>query len=250
MRTKTPQAYADQAESALTLPPGTEERFAGYALMGIPFSTGNYLAFRRFPASSIGPGYHAVWLRRPDHRWTVFADAAPELSCARYFGAALKVTSYAHITADWTGPSSLQVTVPGVLDWRLELKATWTTAVITEMARRLPAAWWRREQVLRAMGTMIGPVLHVGTMNFTGRVPNGQSFQAQPLRVWAVSATQATIDGEDAGTPQPFPEQDHLADFWLPQHGLFVADLSIRFPSTAPVADPAPISTTTKGSPS
>lgn len=29
----------------------------------------------------------------------------------------------------------------------------------------------------------MGPALGAGKLNFTGRVPNGQSFQARPLRV-------------------------------------------------------------------
>jgi hypothetical protein len=39
------------------------ERFAGYGVMGLPFRSGHYLALRHFPASSIGPGFRAVWHR-------------------------------------------------------------------------------------------------------------------------------------------------------------------------------------------
>ncbi|MEO6529417.1 MAG: hypothetical protein ABIN10_01060 [Specibacter sp.] len=233
MKTTTPQSAAAQAESSPSLPNDTAERFAGYAVMGMPFSSGHYLAFRRFPASSIGPGYHAVWLRSPDRQWTVHADAPPEVSCARYFGAALREARYSEVTAEWTGPWQLTVRVPGVVHWELGMKATATTAAVTAMARRMPPALWRNDGALGAMGRLMGPVLGVGKLAFAGLVPNGQSFQAKPMRVWAVTSSRASIRGVDAGVPQPFPVQDRLADFWLPQRGLFVAELSLRFPSTA-----------------
>lgn len=61
----SPRAHAELAERNAALPPGGDERFIGYALMGMPFASGHYLAFRRFPASSVGPAYAAVWLFRP-----------------------------------------------------------------------------------------------------------------------------------------------------------------------------------------
>jgi hypothetical protein len=69
------------------LPPGTEERFSGYGIMGMPFRSGHVLGLRRFPASSIGPGYRSVWHRDPAGRWTFYEDQPAELACTRYFGA-------------------------------------------------------------------------------------------------------------------------------------------------------------------
>lgn len=234
MATTTPRECAARAESATNLPQDDAEHFAGYAVMGVPFSSGHYLAFRRFPSSSIGPGYHAVWVRTPGGQWSVHADVPPELSCARYMGAALAEARTGPVDAEWTGPGSLSVSVPGVVRWELELGTTWATAAATAMALRFPSALWRRDGVVNAMGRMMGPALGAGRLAFAGLVPNGQRFQAKPLRVWAVTNSRATIDGEDAGTPQALPVQDHLADFWLPQRGLFVADVSVRYPSTAP----------------
>ncbi|MFL4476398.1 hypothetical protein ACIPVK_20570 [Paeniglutamicibacter sp. MACA_103] len=233
MTTMTPRECARLSEATAELPPGTTERFSGYALMGMPFGSGHYLAYRRFPASSIGPGYHAAWLRRPDGRWTVYADAPPELSCSRYFGAAFSEAVYAPVAGHWSGPFQLTVTVPGVLSWRLELESTPATAALTAMARKMPAAVWRNDGMLGAMGLMMGPALRSGKMKLSGLVPNGQSFRAHPQRVWMVGSAEATIDGEDAGVPQSLPVQEHLADFWLPQRGIFVADLGIDYPSTA-----------------
>jgi hypothetical protein len=56
------------------LPSGGEERFAGFGVMGLPFDSGHVLALRRFPASSIGPAYTAVWHRDPAGRWAFWQD--------------------------------------------------------------------------------------------------------------------------------------------------------------------------------
>lgn len=240
MTRMTPRECAGLAEAAAELPPGTAERFSGYALMGMPFGSGHYLAYRRFPASSIGPGYHAAWLRRPDGSWSVYADAPPELSCARYFGAAFSQTAYAPVTGSWSGPFNLTVTVPGVLSWRIGLESTPATSALTAMAGKMPAALWRSDRMLGAMGLLMGPALRSGKMKLSGLVPNGQSFRAHPQRVWMVGSAESTIDGRDAGIPQALPAQEHLADFWLPQRGVFVADLGIDYPSTASELRPAP----------
>src|SRR6478672_392008 len=91
-----PRDAADAAATASLDPSDPAEHFFGYTVMGVPFASGHYLAFRHFPASSIGPGYRAVWMREPDGVWTIFADAPPEVSCMRYFGAA--------VTHSVTGP--------------------------------------------------------------------------------------------------------------------------------------------------
>lgn len=138
LRTTTPQQSAALAESETALPEDAAEQFCGYAVMGVPFSSGHCLAFRRFPASSVGPGYHAVWLRTPDGQWSIHADAPPEVSCARYFGTALHETRQSTVSAEWTSPWELAVSVPGVVRWELGMKATWTTAAATAVARHMP----------------------------------------------------------------------------------------------------------------
>ncbi|WP_211320829.1 hypothetical protein [Arthrobacter livingstonensis] len=233
MVTRTPQEYVEAAVSGAVLTAGMAERFAGYALMGMPFSSGHYLAFRHFPASSIGPGYRSVWLRRPDGQWTIYADAPPELSCARYFGSALIAARVAGVTESWKGPYTAAVTVPGVLEWRFELAQSSATRAVGAMVARMPERLWGSGPVLRGMGMMAGPVLDAGKLRFSGTVPNGQTFRAQPRRVWIVRSASATIDGAVAGRPGRLPQQEHLRDFWLPQRGLFVADLGVAFPSTA-----------------
>jgi hypothetical protein len=233
MVTQTPQEYAEAAVSSAVLPAGTAERFAGYALMGMPFSSGYYLAFRHFPASSIGRGYRSVWVRRPDGQWTVYADAPPELSCARYISSAITAARFAGIMETWEGPAAVAIKVPGVLEWRFTVAESAATRALAVMAARMPDRLWSSGPVLRGMGMMAGPLLHAGKLAFSGVVPNGQTFQAQPRRVWVVRTASATIDGNAAGRPDRLPHQQHLRDLWLPQRGLFVADLTVAYPSTA-----------------
>ncbi|GAB3268505.1 hypothetical protein [Arthrobacter pigmenti] len=229
----SPRDYAQAAAGITALPDDNVERFAGYAVMGLPLSSGCYLAFRHFTASSVGPDYRAVWLRRTNGQWTIYATAPPEQSCARYFGSAVEDAVTTDVVIDWDSPNQARIQVPGIVDWWLKLGTSPTTRAVSAVAPCMPEFLWRNEIVLRAMGMAMGPVLRAGSMNFTGQVPNGQTFQAKPLKVWTIVDSKATIDSKPAGTPLPLPEQERLADFMLPQRGLFVADMGLRFPSTA-----------------
>jgi hypothetical protein len=81
---REPAEIVDALERAAELPPGSEERFSGYGVMGLPFRSGHVLGLRRFPASSIGPGYRSVWHRDPAGRWTFYQDQPAELACTRH----------------------------------------------------------------------------------------------------------------------------------------------------------------------
>jgi len=233
MNTYQPQSSAGATPTLAELPYDAAEHFAGYAVLGLPFTSGHYLAFRDFPVSSVGPGYRSVWHRTPGGEWTIYANTAPQFSCARYFGAAVHHTVETDVDIQWSGPFTAQITVPGVLDWHLQMGTSAATSMLTAMAVRMPETLWRNELVLRAMGAFAGPLLKAGRMKVSGMVPNGQTFQAQPRQLWLVTDSQAIIRDEDAGQPGPLEVQDHLADFWLPQRGLFGAQVGVRFPSTA-----------------
>ena len=69
-----PRDLVADIEACPRVPAGSEERFAGYGVMGLPFGSGHLLALRRFPASSIGPGYRSVWHCDPNGRWTFFQE--------------------------------------------------------------------------------------------------------------------------------------------------------------------------------
>ena len=47
-----PQSSAEATPKLAELPEDAAEHFAGYAVLGLPFTSGHYLAFRDFPVSS------------------------------------------------------------------------------------------------------------------------------------------------------------------------------------------------------
>lgn len=225
---KSIRAQVLEAEQYATFGRGEGERFSGYGVMGLPFSSGHVLAMRRFPVTSVGPGYTSVWLRRPSGSWTVYADAPAELSCARYFGAALETAVQCPVSVTWTGDAAFSVTVGGGADltWALELEPTPISRAMSAVLKALPESLLERKAFLNAMGAAAGPALSAGRLGLTGTVPNGQGFRAKPRRMWFVSQSSASLAGEDLGNPEPLPVQARLGDFWIPQRGIFLIGAS------------------------
>lgn len=217
--TRSPRSIA---ECEKTLPPGTDERFSGYGVMGLPFASGHCLALRHFPVSSLGDGYDSVWHRDPSGSWVIDSSVAPDLSCARYFGSALEDAEIDDISVTWTGPSAFTVEVRDKIEWEVELGRSVATAAMTRLGQLMPAGWWRRPKVLSAMSRVARPALGVGRVRLAGTTSNGQQFQANPRMLWTVKRSRALIDGTDIGPPGPLPEQASLGDFWIPQRGIFV----------------------------
>jgi hypothetical protein len=224
-----PRAIAREEEVADVFPPGEGERFSGYGVMGLPFASGHYLAMRRMTASSVGPSYRAVWHRNPAGQWTVYADAPPEVSCARYVGSALTATVTSQIELNWTGPSSMNVEVPGVLTWQFEISSSFATRAMSAIGAMLPAAACHATWFLRPMGAIAGPFLSVGQVKLRGLTPNNQGFGAIPRRVWRIEHSTAEVNGADLGTPGPLPTQAHLADLMMPQRGVFYAENALAY---------------------
>jgi len=225
---KTIRTRALEAEHHATLTPGEDERFSGYGVMGLPFSSGYVLAMRRFPVTSVGPGYTSVWLRGPSGSWTIYADTAPELSCARYFSAGLTDAVQCDVAVNWTGDTSFTVTIgQGVdLTWDVELDSTPVTAAMSTVMTALPNKLLSNRAFLKTMGSAAGPMLSAGRLGLAGSVPNHQGFRAKPRRMWFISRSSATLGGEDLGSPQPLAVQTRLGDFWIPQRGIFVIGAS------------------------
>ena len=219
-----PRDLVAEIEACPRMPTGSEERFVGYGVMGLPFGSGHILALRRFPASSIGPGYRSVWHRDPDGRWTFFQDVAPAQACSRYFGAAVAEVAAATIDIDWAGPRQFWVTVTDAtrrLDWSVTLTTSLVTRAMSGIAALLPEAVWRQRWFLAGMGAVAGPMMGAGKVRLVGRVPNGQRFVANPHSVWLVSDSKATLDGIDLGVIGPSPTPGQMADFRIPQRGVF-----------------------------
>ena len=216
-----PAEAAADAERA-GLPPGDGERFAGYGVMGLPFVSGHVLALRRFPASSIGPGYTSVWHRDPGGRWVFWQDQRDDESCARYFSNDVSETRTTAIEVGWPDDSTLRVTVAEAgLVWTSHLASTRVTRALNGVGRVMPDRLWRSPPVLRVMGPVAGFALRAGTVAMAGTSPNGQRFLANPQRVWVIDEARASLGDDGLGPVGPLPEQARLGDFRIPQRGVF-----------------------------
>lgn len=217
-----PRALAELTEIDPHLPPGSDDRFSGYGVMGLPFASGHVLALRRFPASSLGYGYSSVWHRDPSGRWTFWSDVPPGESCARFFGEAIDEVAVESITVQWAGPRALRVVVGDrILDWKLTVRASPVTMAMNAASWLLTDDLWQHPRVLGVMSSVAGRVLGVDRVRLMGRVPNGQRFLVNPLRVWRVASATAHLRGTSLGPPGPLRTQATLGDFAIPQRGIF-----------------------------
>jgi hypothetical protein len=167
---------------------GTEERFLGYGIMGLPFRTGHVLGLRRFPASSVGHGYRSVWHRDPRGRWTFYQDQPAELTCTRYFGSEVDDVREGPIQIEWTRPRRLRVRAgDGELKWIGDLGSTIATRLFNGVGSALPARAWRSPAFLQGMSRIAGLMLRAGRIRLTGLTPNGQRFVANPSTLWIMA---------------------------------------------------------------
>jgi len=219
-----PRELVNRLEQAPEVPEGGEERFAGYGVMGLTFTSGHILGLRRFPASSLGPGYTSVWHRDPEGRWSMYQNVPPDQACPRYFGSAVAEATMQDITIEWSGPHEFRVSIEGdcALRWSLSLTSIPTTRFMNAIGGATPGALWRQPLFLKLMGGVASVALGAGHLALAGEAPNGQRFIANPRLIWTVSASTASLNGQYLGSPGALPVQAQLGDFWIPQRGLFV----------------------------
>ena len=117
----------------------------------------------------------------------------------------------------WT--ALVGVTVPDMLDWRIELGSTPATVMMTALSHRLPPIAWRSNAFQRVVNAVAAALLRAGRVGMSGTAPNGQRFAWGPRRIWTIASSHAVLHGVDLGPPHPLPRQLHLVDFWLPQRG-------------------------------
>jgi hypothetical protein len=219
-----PKELVERLEQGTELPSGNEERFSGYGVLGVPFTSGDLLAMRRFPASSLGESYTSVWHRDPQGRWTIYTSVAPQMACPRYFGSAIDEALVREIEISWTSPQdfTLSIEEDPALEWHLSLAQTPVTRLMDAVDSVLPDALWRKEAVLKAMGKAGGLMLRAGRLPLAGQVPNGQRFHLTPKHIWVIQSSTARMGNQDLGSVGALPVQTRLGDFWIPQRGMFV----------------------------
>jgi hypothetical protein len=216
-----PRELAEKAELYRPDNAPDRERFDGFGVMGLPFASGHILGLRRFPASSIGPAYSSVWHRDPDGAWTFYSDVEPLQSCNRFFGTAVESFVRTEIEIKWTAPKAFTVEIPGKLIWDISLKPTTATRLMNAIGAMMPEPFWTSERVLATMGLMASTLLGAGKLRLYGRVPNGQTFIANPRLIWTIPASRALLGGKDLGVLGPASQQATLGDFAIPQRGIF-----------------------------
>jgi hypothetical protein len=204
-----------------TLPPGDDERFVGFGIMGLPFANGHYLAMRHMPATSFAPPYVSVWHRDPSCNWTFYATTPGPQSCARYFGtASANDAVQCDIDVTWTEPWALRIEIPGVLGWSIDLQQSRATRVMSRIGGRLSDNAWTEPRVSRRLSRIASRTLGVGDVRLTGRAPNGQCYAMAPKQMWLVADSHAQLHGRDLGPTGPLLRQARLGDFRMPQRGI------------------------------
>jgi len=216
-----PREIIQYIEKTASLPVGSGERFAGFAVIGVPFRSGHVLALRRFPASSLGAGYTSVWHRNPAGAWTFYSTISPEQGCSRYFGAEIQRNIVGPIEIVWTDPSQFRVQIGDALEWEVTLSESPLSRLMNSTARLVPEKWWQKRMTLKMMGNAARIALGTGKMNLAGRTPNGHEFIANPQRVWLIDSSRAVVNGIDLGPLGALDVQASLNDFLIPQRGIF-----------------------------
>jgi hypothetical protein len=227
-----PAEIAAAIERGIPVPDGPGDRYSGYAVLGVPFRSGDVLALRRFPVSSRGCGYTSVWHRTSDGCWTLYADVGPDQGCLHYFGRAVDHAIHAPIRIEWTGARSLQVAVNGgrLLAWSLSLAPTTGTTLVNTVAAVLPAWAWTDRRALAAIGVLARLALRSGRLRLTGTTPCGSRFLATPRMMWSIVASRATIAGHDLGPVGIIDPQASLGEFLIPRRPLFAVGSAFMVP--------------------
>jgi hypothetical protein len=217
----TPQDTVAAVLANPTLPPGDDERFVGFGIMGLPFSSGHYLAMRQFPATTFAPPYLSVWHRDPSCNWTFYATTPGQHSCARYVSSATPdATVQCDIGVSWVNPWSVLIDIPGVLHWTVDLQATAATRLMSTIGGRLSESAWTDPKILHRLSRVARRTLGVGDVRLTGRAPNGQCYTIAPKQLWVVAHSRAVLGGRDLGPSGPLLRQARLGDFRMPQRGI------------------------------
>jgi hypothetical protein len=198
----------------------------GYGVIGLPFRSGHVLALL-LRSSKLNPTYTSIWHRDPVNRWTFYSTAAPDCSCARYFGAQVHRNVVTPINLEWMTPWTLRVRIGVELTWQVTLRSSTMTRLFNTIVPLIPKRVWRMRAMHRAVGLGVDVVYGTGRMNLTGRTPNGNRFVMHPRQLWLIDESTARVSGHDVGPPGPLDEQTALEDMRLPQRGL-LAVTSVR----------------------
>jgi hypothetical protein len=197
------------------------EYVKGWGVFGLPFDSGHVLALRVFPENDFAP-YRTIWHRDPAGRWAIYADAPRlDIACPRYYGRACDRTAFAKIEIEWTGPSSLRVTMNDPsFEWVLTASDTRVLRTLNGISARLPLWTWRSTPLLRAREMLARRVLGMGDLRLSGTMPSGHVGTLMPQRMYLIENATAALDGNDLGRPTRAARNPRIGEIALPARGV------------------------------
>jgi hypothetical protein len=237
----TPAGMAAVFERGVPLPAGPGDRYAGYAVLDLRFSSGDVLALRRFPTTSVGIGFTSVWHRGPDGVWTLYADVPSGQGCGRHFGALASHAVVAPMRIHWSDARALSIEVDSGqrLKWKVELASSAVTTAFNVAATVLPPSWWTNRRALKITQPLVDLGLWVGRLRLFDRLPDGVCVRVLPQALWAVDASRAVLAGRDFGPLKTYPG-NRPVNLWPQRRSLFAAGAMIV--RSAKVAGSPPVS--------
>jgi hypothetical protein len=196
------------------------EYVRGWGVFGLPFDSGHVLALRVFPQGSFGP-YRTLWHRDPQARWSIHADAGHlEHACPRYYGPACEYVGPATIGLEWTGSSTLHVTLEDpALDWTVAVARSPLLGLLNPLGAAMPLSTWRPPALVRAR-ERLARSLGMGRLQMSGVMPSGHSGLLMPQRMYLVNESRAFLEGVDLGSPTRLMENPVIGDVPLPARGV------------------------------
>jgi hypothetical protein len=206
------------------------EQLTGWAILALPFSTGDILGVRDFPFSDFAP-YHSVWHRDPAGDWSVYVDGPSlEIGCPRWWGPGLRTARLATISIDWTGPRSVRIAMAEpALEWSVAFSERATEALMNRMGGLMPPATWRPRSLRAMRELMAHRVLDLGRIQLDGPLPTGNQAVLMPDLVYGVESSEAVLRGVDLGPATRAPSEPRVGDFPFPVRGaLAIGDFRAR----------------------
>lgn len=197
------------------------EYVKGWGVFGLPFDSGHVLALRVFPENDFAP-YRSIWHRDPGGRWAIYVDGPRvDTGCPRYYGRACDRTARARIRVEWTGSSSLRVTMDDPqLEWSVTATETPLLRALNAMSARLPVWTWHPAPLLRARELLARRVLGMGDLRLSGTMPSGHYGILMPQRMYLIEDSMAVLDGQNLGRPTRVAPNPRIGDVALPARGV------------------------------
>jgi hypothetical protein len=206
-----------------TSPWADHEYVRGYAVMVLPFSSGDLLGLRVWKQSDFGP-FVSVWHRSPDGEWSLFNDGPSlETTCPRYWSSAVQRAELADVDVTWTGPNELRVEMEEPrLVWTMTMSAPLPLRGLNAMSSLLPLRSWKPAPLLRVREWMAKRFLGMGDLRFSFTMPNGHDTVIMPEEVFFIGESEAVLNGCSLGEPVRLETNPTIGDVPLPIRPTFV----------------------------